>query len=842
MSKDREFSFIVEVEGEEARSEILTIAKDLKKCDILEFADIHFNHDSAVLLPQRYPKNEENEMKLKALDAIVCCYRFAMEYPSKLMLISGHCDRSGNPPYNEWLAQRRAENILNIMLGNRDEWVKSVTTTSGPIRTKKDGKPDGKSKHEDYQMILKWIAEEFDWACDTGDVEDRFPRNPSDTKSRVETFQESWNDDSKLRSYVKASSIKVDGRMGPETWGAFFDIFMIKLADKLADAEQQKYDFHSDISILNKYRSACKFVGANRKTLSSGESHAHDSQDISLEDRRVYIMFFDPSEVPKLADYPDCHKGVGDMILGDLKKPKGRERSEECELFGTRNRYTTKRVECPRPPPFKEGFKVGINYPWQRSCSKCLTTVFGQAFSKHIECPNCFESPDHHTRTDSKRFPPDLICGGCGQKLVELDAQGHQKDAKLFGPHIECPNCHTRTDSKENPPIGRCGKCNKPIRGQLFGQHIECPNCHTRTDENLPMAYYGYDFGVPPPWDGWSTTRIKEVRDAWATEVESNIKRLRYLGIFALRWFLLADGSNYGVGEQAPRYDSNSKKWRFAEAGAPELADGFEKDFEWLLGELEKYKMKLVPSLIDFHWCFPGKFAQGENDGKTKIVKCGRSEVVTDANRRGEFFEQTLKPLLEISNRHKEAIYAWELINEPEGAVKGSGEGDANKNAVIKKNEMVDFIEEGIEIINSKQYGFKSTVGFRRSKTITEWKGSKEFLGVTLHQFHFYPYPPLEPRTLLEHTFSKDHPRFIGEFGTSKERLMQFSIYFSVKQLEELLEMDRWDEITDQSVDKRLELIQKKKYQVAFPWAMLSLDEYTDWSHAEKKIKEYLSK
>lgn len=128
---------------------------------------------------------------------------------------------------------------------------------------------------------------------------------------------------------------------------------------------------------------------------------------------------------------------------------------------------------------------------------------------------------------------------------------------------------------------------------------------------------------------------------------------------------------------------------------------------------------------------------------------------------------------------------------------------------------MVAFIDYGIGIINS--YGFKSTVGYRRSKTIEEWKGAHAYLGVTLHQFH-HPNNKLQP-SFPEHTFNQQYPRFIGEFATK-------------------LDKDPWPDPTDQSVYNRLKKIEEKKY----PWAMLSNDPHIDWSEAEKGLEKYLWK
>ena len=60
------------------------------------------------------------------------------------------------------------------------------------------------------------------------------------------------------------------------------------------------------------------------------------------------------------------------------------------------------------------------------------------------------------------------------------------------------------------------------------------------------------------------------------------------MGIFALRWFILGDGTNYGLGDDAPHPDPTKEgEWRFADVDPPKLTESFEEDFRWLLQKLE---------------------------------------------------------------------------------------------------------------------------------------------------------------------------------------------------------------------------------------------------------------
>lgn len=332
---------------------------------------------------------------------------------------------------------------------------------------------------------------------------------------------------------------------------------------------------------------------------------------------------------------------------------------------------------------------------------------------------------------------------------------------------------------------------------------------------NYPWKNYGWDFGNSPP--GWSRTN-------WKSEVEKDVKELKSLGVFAVRWFLLGGGLVYGIGKgkHAPHKDLDPKRkgqWRFDDP--PELKkysgigdySQIKEDFKWVLGVIKKYNMKIVPSLIDYKWCLPGK--------PTKVagfVKFGRSDIINDSSKRKKFFDRVLKSLLDISKNYKDVIYAWELINEPEWITQGDPNGKP-VNKTVKMINMKAFVKEGVGRINAAK--FKSTVGLVKADTFKRSSWDYFNLGITLHQFHYYP----KTETLPVHTFSKNYPCFIGEFAMSQQKSYH------------------WPELkNDQSVYARLKLVEKKKYPCAFPWSMKANDKASDWSQSTKdSILKYTS-
>lgn len=330
---------------------------------------------------------------------------------------------------------------------------------------------------------------------------------------------------------------------------------------------------------------------------------------------------------------------------------------------------------------------------------------------------------------------------------------------------------------------------------------------------NYPWIDYGWDFGNPPQsWVNWQ--HLPAWRQAKRQRIVEDFTRFADQGLFAIRWFILPDGLNYGIGNEAPEFADG--QWRFD--CLPEqhpchiqLLD----DFEFVLETCVKSGLQFVPSLIDFHWCHHGMVA----DPNAGIVKGGRSEIITDPTKRKAFFASVLEPLLEVSLRHPHAIYAWELINEPEWVTTDQPlhKHKHEENKTVPQRLMLDFIREGIGRINSRklsngQQAFRSTVGFAHYDTLFDWDSAK--LGITLHQFHFYAQ---KDGKLPPHIFSNDYPCFIGEFATAVQKDWA----------------DLKNRRLDQSVINRLNLIEEKGYPAAFLWSAQAVDVATKWTPNE---------
>ena len=328
---------------------------------------------------------------------------------------------------------------------------------------------------------------------------------------------------------------------------------------------------------------------------------------------------------------------------------------------------------------------------------------------------------------------------------------------------------------------------------------------------NYPWFDYGWDFGLgPPTWRGDRET------PRWFDHVDDHLERLGDLGISVVRWFILADGLTYGTGDQAPRPEGATDEWRFE---PPPVSEEILDHFEELLQRFERTAtasgaMQLLPVLIDFHFCEAGMRPVEERNPDDPLrahvdpgwVKQGRGDAVRDPVKRSRFLDAVLDRLLRISAGHRDVIYAWELMNEPDWITAG-WHPDPFAEPPIPERAMRDFFEEGKQRIRAA--GFKPTIGFGSVRTLRQ-------SGVTaeINQFHYYPdgATPLEP-----HVFDPRFPGIIGEFATATG--------------------DIWPGLpmTVQAVGDRLQLAEDLGYPLALPWSFLADDRHTDWSAAVER-------
>jgi hypothetical protein len=223
---------------------------------------------------------EEENDRASAMSILAATYQFLERNSEYKLLVSGHCDTSGEGNYNFALSELRAKNALYLLLGERDQWVEVCQE---------------KSKVEDYQRILKHAAGLYGWDCDPGPIDNILGDK---TRNGLRSFQENYN----IRF---EQSIAVDGKIGRETWGAFFDVYMDDLAAAL-DSTIEELSSHRQIRFLDDNN---RFIACGEKV--PKDQPARDNYR-SRYNRRVELLFFRPPYLPDLschaANAPFCMK------------------------------------------------------------------------------------------------------------------------------------------------------------------------------------------------------------------------------------------------------------------------------------------------------------------------------------------------------------------------------------------------------------------------------------------------------------------------------------------------------------------------------------------------------
>jgi hypothetical protein len=245
--------------------------------EVLEMEDVHFNLDSAVMLPgPGDPTDAEPSRRVEGLAVLVAALAHAERNPEKKLLVTGHADTSGDEAYNVRLSQQRADGVVAALLGDETAWVDLALA---------------KHKVHDYQQILQLVAWLWGWPCDPGPIDGD---HGSGTNAAVKAFQ-------RLAGAELQRTLSVDGDVGRQTWGAFFEVYMRILADLMG----------IDRAELTARQGQLVWVDDNRRGVGCGESFPIEERGNhnyrSATNRRVELVFFDPGEEPELA----CHAAAG---------------------------------------------------------------------------------------------------------------------------------------------------------------------------------------------------------------------------------------------------------------------------------------------------------------------------------------------------------------------------------------------------------------------------------------------------------------------------------------------------------------------------------------------------
>src|SRR6476660_1992451 len=113
-------------------------------------------------------------------------------------------------------------------------------------------------------------------------------------------------------------------------------------------------------------------------------------------------------------------------------------------------------------------------------------------------------------------------------------------------------------------------------------------------------------------------------------------------------------------------------------------------------------------------------------------VKMGRTDTITDAGRRKRFLDRVLDPLLSASAACADAVFAWELINEPEWVTNGWHPDRQTNRSILHKrnstNERKSFVlwatigaHSEFEYLNATAMTTPNTNIVRAVPALSEW-------------------------------------------------------------------------------------------------------------------------
>jgi hypothetical protein len=264
---------------------------------------------------------------------------------------------------------------------------------------------------------------------------------------------------------------------------------------------------------------------------------------------------------------------------------------------------------------------------------------------------------------------------------------------------------------------------------------------------NYPWANYAEDFGVSP--SGHRGVSLSEN----LTRVAEEFARIRDCGASVVRWFLFGDGRG---GFQA-------------EKGIPVRPDEFLfTDVRAMLELAKRSELKLCLSLIDYLWL---------QDRTGKPAEHANEQVLQFAAGREAFLQRILVPLFREFREHP-ALFAWEIANEPEWAIR---EFHRQPGA---KMHFADFRAFAAEIAQAV-HEFAVVPVTLGSASLT-WVRAWSELGLDFYQAHYYPVQDPSGKSSLAKQLAclslLDKPLWLGELPAADDAGSGYSLRPSLTQ------------------------------------------------------------
>ncbi len=218
---------------------------------------------------------------------------------------------------------------------------------------------------------------------------------------------------------------------------------------------------------------------------------------------------------------------------------------------------------------------------------------------------------------------------------------------------------------------------------------------------NYPWVNYGQDFGRSPGGArGVSTPDTRKI-------VAGDFARMSAAGIRFVRWFLFCDGrSGFSISKGIP---TGPDDLLFMDvAAALELG--------------QQFGLRLCFSLIDYPWM--------QNRGDPLATLPNQNVLKFPAGREA-LLERVLFPLFEEFRAHS-ALMAWEIVNEPEWAIR---EFVRSPEAAMHFADFTAFVRELADAVHESSQA-KVTLGSARILWVRAWSD----LALDFYQAHYFPH------------------------------------------------------------------------------------------------------
>jgi hypothetical protein len=303
-----------------------------KRLSLLEVPDVLCRTSSCIILPEGdAPSDSTQHPAVSGVGIFAMAIRLCEERPEFKLLIAAHTDTVDTTDDNQVLSNERAQMTLAMLTGDRESYKKLA---------------HARHRISDVKQMLHWCTRAYPdvFTCDPGPINDK-----DDTWNAVHTFERQYNE-CKFYFTSDQPDLELTGEMGPNNWGALFDVLQHNIAQELGVKVKE----------VAPLREKIKWLDDGRKALGFSEHHPIDAVGAdnyeSQNNRRVELLFFKETDILPDVGASESNPSGSEIYLPGIY---GRERIEvvSAKLWRARwgatplNSTNTKMVlEAPQCP------------------------------------------------------------------------------------------------------------------------------------------------------------------------------------------------------------------------------------------------------------------------------------------------------------------------------------------------------------------------------------------------------------------------------------------------------------------------------------------------------------